>query len=731
MNSNNKYILFLFCFLFFTGKIQCQNKKTDSLKRALTVHKQKDTVRVNLLNILADLSLKKDLKNTITYIEESEFISDSIGFKRGKAKILYIKGTIESLKLNYNQAIECFSEALLLYEIVDFKAGISDSHSRVGLAYYHKNDYNNAIKHYKKAITIYENIGNIKSTAVCLKRIGKAYKELGDYESGIVYYNKALGLNTRHNYELEISSCYKNIGSIYLSQANYPVALEYYNKSLDVSERIKDSIGISKVLNNIGIIYKNYENYDKAIENYKKSLRIQKKVGNKRNISKALSNLGSTYTRKKGYNIALSYYKEALNISKEINDKHGSARYLNNIGKVYMRLFDNTLARKYFEEAKNIGLEIRNKVSLCYSYGLIATSYVNEKKYNNALINAIKSNKIANKLGLLYFQRDNQELLSEIYKNIGNYKKAFISHEKFKTFNDSLFNKENIQKITQLEYEYKYKQKLDSASIRELKLTKTVTTTNKNLEKSQRNYLWAIIGILLVSILLGSIIFFLKLRNVKSKAKNIVTEQRLLRSQMTPHFIFNSLSVLQGMILNKEEKKAVSYLSKFSKLLRITLENSRDKTVSLCQELIAVEHYLELQNLEETTPYEYAVLVDNSIKDQSSFKIPPMLIQPFIENAVEHAFITQEDNRKIDIHLTFSNKKLICTITDNGIGIHVYKEKKTQHKKSLATTITSERLKILSKDFKINGSIIIEDRQVYNEQGTIVILEIPYKIDLT
>ncbi len=106
-----------------------------------------------------------------------------------------------------------------------------------------------------------------------------------------------------------------------------------------------------------------------------------------------------------------------------------------------------------------------------------------------------------------------------------------------------------------------------------------------------------------------------------------------------------------------------------------------------------------------------------------------MLIQPFIENAVEHAFKNIKENRKIDVHLSYLNKELICTITDNGIGINAQNGNNSKDKKSLATTITSERLKNLSKDFKAKGTITIEDRQKYNEQGTIVTLVIPYKME--
>jgi sensor histidine kinase YesM len=180
------------------------------------------------------------------------------------------------------------------------------------------------------------------------------------------------------------------------------------------------------------------------------------------------------------------------------------------------------------------------------------------------------------------------------------------------------------------------------------------------------------------------------------------------------------------MILDREDKKSVNYLSKFSKLLRITLENSRDKTVLLSQELEAIENYLALQNLESEL-YKYAIIVDEAL-DKSLIEIPPMLIQPFVENAIEHAFTNQPEIKQIDIRLSYSNPNLTCTITDNGIGIDSSKEKENHHKKSLATTITSERLKVLSEDFKMLGTVIIEDRKKYNEQGTKVTLVIPHKV---
>jgi len=679
----------LLLFLIFTTTVLAQNNVADSLINVLSLHTEKDTTKVNLLNALALSYYKQDLEKALDYINESEIIAESLGFKKGTAKSVYLRGIAELEQSNFDSAIELFHAAELLYKQIDFKPGLADCYVKLGFSYSYKNDFNTSIDYYKKSLPIDEKNGNSERLAISFKYIGYSYYDLGDFDTARIYFDKALSINLKYNYHQETSSCYNIIGSIYLKRANYPVALEFYNKSLGISERIKDSVAISKLLNNIGLIYKSYENYDKALENYEKALEVQRTIGNKTNVAAALNNIGTIYWKKEDYNNALIHYNKALTINTELKNKTNIIRNLNNIGNIYQLLKSYKLSDQYFTEANTLAKEIGYQLGLCNSYIGLATSQIFQKKYDQALSNALKSKDLSKKLQLVYFERDVNHLLSDIYKYKNDFKNALLSHQNFKALNDSIFNKKNIEKITQLEYEYKYKQQLDSANIRELQLTKTVATTSQNLEKTQRNYLWAIIGVLLVSILLGSIIFFQKLRNAKAITQNIVIEQKLLRSQMTPHFIFNSLSVLQGMILNNEDKKSVSYLSKFSKLLRITLENSRDKTVALSNELTAIKNYLALQNLENDS-YQYTVEVEDSI-NIDKFEIPPMLIQPFVENSIEHAFVEQKKNRIVEVFLKYIDNKLICTISDNGIGIDFQKEKKSKSKKSLATTITSER----------------------------------------
>ena len=714
--------------MFFGGNIHSQNNTVvDSFKNELSLHLERDTTRVNLLYQVAFLSFQRDLDTTKLYLKKTEDLSNDLNDIKGKGKVLYLKGILESRKSNYSESLILFKRSLKYFESIQNLGGISEIYNAFGKTHFIQSEYDKALENFKKASDIFEELGSEKELINNLIAVANVYSETGRYMEAILNYKEALKEYELANDEEGISLVNTNLGVLYKSQGNYPLAIDYYNKGLDYNKKTGDTLAMAMSLNNLGDAYNCIGKYNKALDYNQQALNLSIQKGNKSLIAINNSNIGNAYKRKKEYLKALKHHRISLEISQEINNVSSVSICFYNIGEINLLLNKPLLARENFIKAKDISQKINYQYVLSASYLGIAKTYVEEKKYYESLPFAVKGNDIAIELELLSHQKEASELLSTIYSKTGNYKKAFESHQQYKLLNDSLFNKENIEKIAQVEYEYKYKQELESAEFRELALSQKVEIASNDLEKSQQNLLLGVLVFVLILLILGVIIFFLKLRNIKSETKNIAIEQKLLRSQMTPHFIFNSLSVLQGMILNKEEKKAVSYLSKFSKLLRIILENSRGKTVSLNEELTAVENYLTLQNVEETQAFKYTVVVDNGI-DKSQFKIPPMLIQPFIENAIEHAFGDQKENKKIDIHLSYIDKELICTINDNGIGINAQKVNQNKGKKSLATTITSERLEILSKDFNMKGSVCVEDNRVRNEEGTLVTLIIPYKI---
>lgn len=719
-----KKTIFLLTALFLL-KTNAQKKLIDSLEHEILTNKIKDTTCVNNLDHLAFLYHRNDIDKAISYMERSEELAKELNYKKGIANAIYTRGIIQMAQANYDEAITHLENAAQTYEDYGFKKSIAGSYNAIGVIHYYRSEYTMALTMYKKALKADEDAGVEHNIPNYITNIASINVKKGQYEEALKYYKKGLKIYTKNKHHLGISSCLKNIAVVYQNQGNYPLSLEYNHKALSLAKKIQDSAGIANSYNNMGLLYKKQKQYDKAIETLNKALKIQTKLNHYSGIAGTKNNLGTIYSTLNELDKAITYYEEALELNRQTDSKSQISECLDNLGYVYVTLKQYEKALNYYKESLEINKSINYKAGMCYSYLGIADCYVDQKQYDNALPNVINSLKLSDELNYKEYKKEAHKLLTEIYSIKGNYKKALENHKQYKVLNDSLFNKSNTEKIAQLEAEYKYQQKIDSASIRELKLTKEVLITSESLKETQRNYLWAVIVVLIVSIFLGSIIFFLKLKNEKNKTQKIITEQKLLRTQMTPHFIFNALSVLQGIILNKEEEKSVQYLSKFSKLLRITLENSRDKLVPLDKELLATTNYLDLQNLETEDTYQYKIQVDAHI-DTTQFQIPPMLIQPFIENAIEHGFKNKNANKKIDIQLSFQNEILTCKIIDNGVGINSKAEDKSDVKNSLATTITKERLYMLSKHFKQKGAITIEDRTMFNEQGTLVTIKIPY-----
>ena len=711
-------------FILLVQFLYSQNSKIDSLKIELENHKSKDTVRVNILNHLAFYNYRNNPPQAVDYIEESLKLANELKVPKFTAHSYYVKAVIYTEKANFKIAEDNYEKAIQLYTSLQDLKGIEKSKNALGVLHTYKGDYKRSIKYYEEAMAIAKKRKDDKIILLYLRNIGLIHSNMGDYDKALENFNKSLQVNRVSKDSVAMLNTLNSIANVYYQQGNYPLSLDFHNQSLEVAKKTKDSIGMFQSFLNIGNLYRQQFLNDKALEFYNKALTINIARHNVRNITALKNNIAGVYYDNEDYDKAIATFNESIELSKEIDDDANLVTALNGLGFVYFETKQFSKALTYFEEAKNISLENNYSYDLLDSYHGLSDSYLSLKKNDLSLINAKKLAELSNEYESLKHKKIAYALFSEIYKKKGDYKAAFDSHEYYKTLSDSLLNEENIKKLSEIEYEYKYKKERDEAAEREIKLTETVKIKSEDLEKSQRNLLLGIITFLAVAMVLGSLIFYLKLRNSKAKTQNVITEQKLLRTQMTPHFIFNSLSVLQGMILNKEESKSVSYLSKFSKLLRITLENSRDKSVLLSKELEAVDNYLSLQNI-ENEKIKFNLNVDNKI-DTNNIKVPPMLIQPFVENSIEHAFKNQKEDCEIEIKLTLVDSKLICEILDNGIGIDSSERNTNQNKKSLATKITSERLQYLSKDFKMEGSVVIEDRNKFDEEGTKVTIQIPY-----
>jgi LytS/YehU family sensor histidine kinase len=231
--------------------------------------------------------------------------------------------------------------------------------------------------------------------------------------------------------------------------------------------------------------------------------------------------------------------------------------------------------------------------------------------------------------------------------------------------------------------------------------------------------------VIVTSVLLLGFIAFLVFRYfLSSSRKNALAKVRIadlersaLQAQMNPHFIFNSLNSIQSYIANNENDKASRYLAKFSRLVRATLNNSRSGKITLDEEIEAVTHYLELEKMRFKEKFDYDITIDDDIVT-SEIQLPPMLIQPYLENAIIHGLAQTRSKGRISLYYLLIGNYLVVTVTDNGIGIEQSKKLKegnTSLHKSVGMTITQKRLEMLDEGNRDSKVKIEEVKDRLNE----------------
>ncbi len=245
--------------------------------------------------------------------------------------------------------------------------------------------------------------------------------------------------------------------------------------------------------------------------------------------------------------------------------------------------------------------------------------------------------------------------------------------------------------------------------------------------------------LLTCGLLLTGILYFLyknRIKQVRKKANidNLLaqTEMKALHSQMNPHFVFNSLNSIREMILNNENKEASHYLSKFARLIRITLEQSGQSFISLRSTIDYLHRYLEMEKI-RNNDFTYSLTTD-TLLDMDETVLPPMLIQPFLENAIWHGVTANRKNINIRVNFRKENEQLVCNVEDDGIGIN----KSLSNKMSNESTHTSvgisnvqDHIRLLNEKYNLHCSILVKDKQDIagpGVSGTLVTLRLPYKL---
>lgn len=674
-------VLLLFCVF-----LQAQQKEIDSLNHLLQIHKTADANRLHLLNSLAYYYATVNVERGLELSDEAIAIAERLNDKAqlGRAYINkannYITAGKDSLALN------------LLHKVLEFPNADKNSNGEVfyGIAKIHQNwsQYDTAINFYQQAYPIFEAKKDYLNLAKVLNGMGICYMYSSNYPKALETYIQAL-----HYYEIDeqthtlgYANVLSNIGLIY-GRMEYKLqfSLEYYERALRIYKQNDYKLGIANTLSNMANVYDNLNEPLKAIDLQKQAYDIFEAIGNKPGMASALTNIGIAYTSVPDYQQSIHYLQQTLPIYKEMGN-------INNLG----------IVEYYMGEA----------------FMEMPTTPANLSKAEQHLNQAVILGKETNNMQT---QADAYNLLSKLCSKKADYRKALEYKELAIALKDSLNSQDLKDEITRLEVKYEYEKQ---ANLDKAENEKKQALAQAEIERHKLIRNGSILGgvVLISCILLGFGMYWRK-RQAEFNAKVSDTELKALRAQMNPHFIFNSLNSINDFISKNDVESASNYLTKFAKIMRQTLENSMQNDIPLEEDLKMLELYLQVESMRLNNKFTYAINVENTI-DLENTLVPPLILQPFIENSIWHGLSNKASDGHIDISIKKEDNMLVCTVDDNGVGRTLKPEVDSTGNKSHGIRITKSRIDILNKKKHANGSL----RMIDKEQGVRVEVKLPLQV---
>ncbi|MEM8510143.1 MAG: tetratricopeptide repeat protein [Bacteroidota bacterium] len=561
-----------------------------------------------------------------------------------------------------------------------------------------------------------------------LNQIGTIYRNRSYLTKAIALHQKALEIaESSNNLEFVVYSL-NMLGTVYRRKDAIKTGLDYHQKALEIAEAIElPSVHIKRniniALNSIGNLYQTLGQYDLAISQFQRALELEGALGNKLGLAINNQNIGDCLEHKGNLEDALKRYKTSLDFNNEINNDFGRVICQNSIAQIHLKQNRPNLALELLEPSLDQITRIGDKFIWSSVLANLGWAYMEIQNYQEAEKFMSKGLNMANEISMPTQIIYAQKLLSDLESRKGNHKKALAYYQQAEEFNQQLKNDRNIRYINDLILRYEAEKKTSqiSALAQENELVKL------RLRKNQTTILVSALVIGLV----GTILFIMYRQYQSNYEKRVMgLEQNMLRSQMNPHFLFNSLNSIKLYIINNDKKNAVHYLNKFSKLVRRILDGSSLKETTLAEELETIELYLNIENIRFSEGIAYSINLEDGI-DPEQLKIPSLVLQPFLENAIWHGLSSKEGEKNLWVNVSRKDDiHIIISIIDNGVGraaSEKIKENRVIKRKSVGIDITKERLANFAKDYQYGFSIEIIDlfTDEGNPKGTKVVLEIP------
>lgn len=601
----------------------------------------------------------------------------------------------------------CFLSKVLIYTVLFFllysctQSNVSQKEFTASIDIADSLAQHNAIKGIQNLDSLKLNFSGItpEQEALLLFKKGEIYYINDLYVESILEHQKATELFTKQKDTYNKTRSLITLSAANLRLKNIEKAQEFALEALQNADLLEDKRLLAKANNQLFQLHFSLEDYPKAMEYIKKADRIFVDQKDTTSIIAIKGNIASIYLKLKEYNKALQTYQEALQLGQNSKSPQTIVSILNNIGYTYIETKKYATAATFLEGAiklnQNIGaINGAPYKGLGYAY-FVNNDFETAKLYYNEAFTIYQQNKnipeqiqILDKLITIAIRGNNSEQAL-------NYQ---LQRDQLQIDNQAK-ETESLLHFATVKYQAKEKEA-------DLLYQKQLNKKNRLLYGS------VLVALVLLLILVGSYLYITKLK-AANRASQL--EQSLLRVQMNPHFIFNTLAAIQNVTLDQDPIKSSNYIAKFSKLIRQNFDYVRKEEIALEQEISMIGNYIETQQLrfQNSFVYQLDLAKDQDIK---SLKVPPMLLQPFLENAIEYGLKDKKSGGVLTLQIFKENNALCFVVTDNGIGrSHQAKEQKKSTELH-ATDIFIERLKLRKKGeektFKIEDLYNLEQQAV-------------------
>ncbi|WP_375191077.1 histidine kinase [Chryseobacterium sp.] len=578
--------------------------------------------------------------------------------------LMFLGNLLFSQSSNVVQEVQTQSKRLKKAVDTKDESSQADSYYNIGESFFNNGNFQKSEEYYTKAKNIYEKLNDKPNIEKASRKLAQSQEKQNKISPAISNYNRAAEVSYSKSRALNSNDVTR------LSVNSAEAKEEAIQNNIQLNEKEKDKGELAANYTQMADINIQQNDIPKAEVNLTNAYKISKKEAPQQALE-INQKLTDFYVENKNFDKAIEAKKTVLKEDFVKENSKKQVEQIQELADIYIKKNDPKEAIDLLKKSYRIALEKGH---------------------------TLEAQKSVKKLDSLYSVSENTDASVKLYRDFLGKLPDLVSKDK--SLVDEKILEDTEQRIAQLEKEKQLKDEL----IR---------------KKNVFNY--SLIFALIV--LIGLIIFiFRTLKKVQIKNKKIALQS--LRREMNPHFIFNSLNSVNHFIATNNELEANQYLTKFSKLMRGVMENSTEDFIPFQQELDLLQNYLALEKTRFADKFDYEIHVDESLNTQS-LKVPGMLVQPFLENAIWHGLRYRTTKGFLNLSFEKENEQLKIIIEDNGIGIEESKKQKTEHQKARkgrGMKNTLERIDLLNDLYKKEISCTVKDKE--NNSGVLVILKL-------